>query len=60
MKRKQMTLLIILLDVAWVALAMFFSSQNGSDSHGASGSVARFLAGILYPGFSSASSIRQT
>ena len=55
-----MALFIILLDVAWIALVLFFSSQNGTDSHGASGSVARFVAGILYPEFSSASSIRQT
>ncbi len=39
--------------VVWIVVIFMFSRQDGAQSHGVSQSVARFIGGIMYPGFGS-------
>ena len=60
MRKKPPVFLFMLLLLLWVGMIFLFSSQSGTESYGESASVSRWLAGILYPDFSAASSSRQT
>lgn len=46
--------------VVWIAVIFMFSSQGGGQSHGVSQSLARFIGGILYPGFDAWPASQQT